>query len=229
MALLAVFAVIVASTLISQGSRALAAAVLAASAFGPMTVVGAPLDESKYGEVAGANASFPLHLGVAVGLLALLAGWTVWVVRRSGTASRTQRPRSERRHDALMFGVLFALGNTVGVLLRPDTDETPSYLTVVCWTAMAAAAATALWHSRGMRSALITVLPALTLGAMYVAYFRPGGWAGVAGWELWTSPILFGIPSVAMSLSAPVAVWVARGVRAAMANGRSSALAPATS
>ena len=163
---------------------------------------------------------------VAAGLTALLAAWTFWVVRRA--EARREAPTTGRVHDATIFAGLFTAGFAVAMLMRPDAEETPSYLTIACWTMLSAAAALALWRASGISSVLISVLPALTLGAMYVAYFRPGGWPGVAGWELWTSPIVFGIPSVAMSLSLPLFVWAARGVRKARAGSRgSTALSPA--
>jgi len=227
MTLLATFAVSVAASLASQGGRTLAALTLAATAAGPMAVIAAPLDESAYSQFT--SPSLAWQASVAAGLAVLLAAWTVWVVRRAGAPSGS-RPAGPI-HDTTVFAGLFAAGFGVAMLLRPDTPETPSFLTIACWTVLSATAAIALWRARGVRSLGISVLPALTLGAMYLAYFRPGGWPGVAGWELWTSPIVFGIPSVAMSLSLPIAVWAVRAARAARASashGAASEAAPAT-
>jgi hypothetical protein len=176
MTLLGAVAVLVASTLVSQGHRLLAALVLVGAAWGPMTVVAVPL---RAGLIAASSSDTVWWWHVVVGgaVLVVLAVWTI-VVTPEHAGGILNVP---------FVGSLFLVVAAVSFLICWNNvwelQESPGPLPSLGWALLAAGLA-----AIGTRATWRVLVPAvlLTAGALGVAalaYLRQGGWPGVAGWE----------------------------------------------
>jgi hypothetical protein len=204
MVAVAVLAVAVSVVLVRAGARVAAGAVLVAAALGPMTLVATPLRESL---VAPTSMDTVLwwHLAVAAAAGALLVGWTAGVVRalHGRPPRRVVAGRVLELHVGA-FVVLIAAGYTFCLGAVADSAQAPGTVTTLGWATLAAGLALAVAASPGRVAATHLALAAIALGALHLAYHRPGGWPGVAGWEFrgMESPIVLTGAVAAMVLVA---------------------------
>ncbi len=197
-----------------SGQPVLAGLVLAGVCAGPMTVLAAPV---RAGLLTAdlQDTTWWWHGAVQGVQFLLLAGWTWWTTRclperRSFMAATADPELSDQHHGRVAPGLLFALFTavtmTAQILARTDNGiESPGLLVIFGWAALGAAGSVIVIQS-SWRPMCVTVLVAtvLALGMLYDAYYRPGAWPGVAGWDDATSPIILSFSATVCVLAGPL-------------------------
>ena len=230
MVLLAVLTVAVSSGLKLAGLRVIGFVVLVGVVAGPMTVIAAPVRESLI-TADGGNTRLWWHFVVGGAQLTILLAADRWVTRwlRTEVAISDSRGRppllSRSRSGAGVFGVFAATAVTVQVVFTPNpgTSENPGLAAVLGWAALGAGLAVLVarsYRSSGPAWALIGA--AIVMGALALAYVRPGGWPGVAGWEFMgmESPVILSPASGLVLLAGPVLGLLVLGGRMTARIGR---------
>lgn len=175
-------AVATASILIRNGRLALAVPVLVGVVAGPMTLVAAPVSESLMRDDS-MDTDRGWHLLVGAVVLAVLGTGTWWTSRSLGRGGFAgDQPAS----GGLSSGSLFVI--VAGVCLAAQVPmmgnpERPQLIVAIGWSLLIAGGAVSGTSMSGWQVALATVVVAVVLVLMALAYLRPGGWPGVAGWE----------------------------------------------
>ena len=186
----------------------LAGVVLVGVVVGPMTLVAVPVRGSLMANPMDTKWWWHAVVSIAVG--SVLTGWAWWAHQCLGRRAHVPpRESSSVIRQTLQFAlfVLAAMAAWVGFNETPMQSNAPVMRAIVGWALLAggivvvAAFAATAWTSL----ALLTG-SALTLGAIFAAYTRIGGWPGVAGWEYkgMQSPIITSVPSTAALLVAPL-------------------------
>lgn len=208
MVLLAALAVAVATVLAEGGNRVLAGLVLAATVAGPMTVIAAPVRAGLITADSG-DVGWWWHAAIGVPQLAIMLAATVWAVRCRRPAAPGTTARSGLGSAGTSFAIFAAIGLTGQILLlpNPQTSEHPGLLTAVGWAFLGAGLALVAARSASGRAPALALIAALAVVAsLLLAYHRPGGWPGVAGWEFngMEPPIVLSPAAVATFLAGPV-------------------------
>lgn len=211
--------VAVATILSRQGLPLFGGLVLTAAVVGPMTVVAVPVTDSMVDTSTWQDTTVGWHVVVATVVAIVLAGWTVWSTRC--LKERGAESVGATNRDRLAAATLFAVMVVAGVLAYsqiPVQSNEPAMRAVFGWALIAAgmAVASALARTAWVSLALF-VGAAATLGLIFLAYTRLGGWPGVAGWEYngMESPIITSIASTVVMLVAPLigaTAWLVRRV-----------------
>jgi hypothetical protein len=183
MVAVAALAVMVTVTLWRSGSRAMAGAVVVGAAAGPMAVVAAPIRPGLMAPTS-MDTLWWWHVLVTCALTLLIGGWLFGLnaVRRRDGVGRPEL--SPVRWDASIFLVTAALAFTVVWNHSWQLQESPGALPALGWALLSAGLVVAAARSSRKRAVSTIALSVLTLLALSHAYTRPGGWPGVAGWEL---------------------------------------------
>jgi hypothetical protein len=189
MVLLAVLTVAVSSGLRRAGFQVLGFAVLVGVVAGPMTVIAAPVRGSLITAGDG-DTRLWWHLLVGGAQLTILLAADGWVTRcrrvEGAVSGSPDRPPLLVRSGWSVFGVFAATAVTVQVVAMPNpgTSEHPGLAAILGWAALGAGLAVLVARSsRNSAPAWSLLAAGIVLGALAVAYVRPGGWPGVAGWE----------------------------------------------
>jgi hypothetical protein len=231
MVVLAGFVVTLAADLWRAQHAGLAVAVLAGAVAGPMTLVAAPVARSVIA-ADGADTRWWWHTVVALVQGALLLGWTWWAVH----CRRPQQGRPEDRaadggwpavSAASVFIVVTAAGCCAhAVALRDAGNQVAGLTQYVGWSLLAAGLTVAVGTARhGWPGVVAIAGAALTVEVLSLAYERPGGWPGVAGWEFdgMESPIVVSGISTAVLLTGPALALAVRALRDWIPAGRPGA------
>lgn len=218
---LSLFTVGLACTLIRTRQSLLAAVLLIAVAAGPMTILAAPVGPALITANSG-NTVWWWHTVVQGGQLLILGAWTWWATRclhgrRIFTVAFVDPALPEQHHGVvscgLLSGLYVAVMVTAQILTRTsDGAESPGLLVMAGWAMLGAAGAVVVLQSSWWpMSGTVMVGTVLMLGMMYDAYYRPGGWPGVAGWENGLEPpIVLSFSTSACVLAGPLAGTVLR-------------------
>jgi hypothetical protein len=205
-------AVAVAVALCRLGWVLLAVPVLLGVAFGPMTIVAAPV-RSTLINAEGSNTVTSWHLAVGAVVLAFLSAWAWWMVRCLDPVPVARRASSYAGWPLALFAASFLAAVAVHQQL-PEQVNAPVGSGVVGWELLAAGTVVAVAVAVTARAAVWFVLGVgAALGLIALAYTRPGGWPGVAGWEAIQPPIITCWVSTATVLVAPIAGLLARPLR----------------
>jgi hypothetical protein len=221
MVVLAGFVVTLAAELWRTRCQGLAVAVLAGAVVGPMTLVAAPVARSVIA-ADGADTRWWWHTVAGLIQGALLLGWTWWT-------ARWRRPQQQRPEDRAADGVrphvsassVFVVVTAAGccahaVALRDAGNQVAGVTQYVGWSLLAAGLTVAAGSARHRWSGPVAIAgAALAVEVLSLAYERPGGWPGVAGWEFlgMESPIVVSGISAAVLLTGPALALVVRVVR----------------
>lgn len=209
---LAALAVAVAVELCRLGWVLLAVPVLLGVAFGPMTIVAAPV-RTVLTNAEGSNTVGWWHLAVGAAVLALLSTCAWWTVRSLGPVPVARRGSSFAGWPLALFAASF-LGAVAVHQQLPEQVNAPVASAVVGWELLAAGSVVAIAVAVEARTAVWFALgTGAALGLIALAYTRPGGWPGVAGWEAIRSPIITCWVSSVTVLVAPVVGVLARPLR----------------
>jgi hypothetical protein len=218
MVVLAGFVVTLAAELWRAQRPGLAVAMLAGAVVGPMTLVAAPVARSVIA-ADGADTRWWWHTVVGLIQGALLLGWTWWTVR---CRTPEQRRPGDRAADggrppvsaASVFVVVTAAGCCAhAVALRDAGNQVAGLTQYVGWSLLAAGLTVAVGTARrGWPGVVASAGAALTVEVLSLAYERPGGWPGVAGWEFggMESPIVVSGISTTVLLTGPVLALAVR-------------------
>ncbi|MBT0771437.1 hypothetical protein KIH74_21045 [Kineosporia sp. J2-2] len=196
-------AVATAAGLAAGRHRLIALATLTGAVAGPMTLVAAPVSESLVRED-GTDTVAAWHLAVGAVLLAVLAAGTWWTAHLRGV-----RPENDRG-TGIPVGALFLIVTAACLAAQsPMTGdpERPQLVVAAGWSLLVAGGlvAGALRAGGAARTALAALAHAGVLLVMALAYLRPGGWPGVAGWEVWgQSPVVLTAVTAGTFAAAPV-------------------------
>lgn len=213
MTLLGCMAVLVSSALVRQRHRVMAAAVLAATAVGPMTLIAAPVRWSLVAQ-SSMDTVWWWHLAIAVVVITVLAGWTAAVT----TEREEPAPTAVGSRTAVSDEAVFLLVTVVGFAgcwnFAWHLQESPGALPALGWAALAAGGAVAVARGPWRTGAILIPLIAAALGVMAWAYLREGGWPGVAGWEFngMESPVVLSARVAFVMAAAPFLGLTLRGV-----------------
>jgi hypothetical protein len=215
MVLLSALTVAVGCLLALLRERMLALVVLAGVAAGPMGVLAAPVSASLVTvDVTDTYAWW--HLVVQSGQFAILLAWGWWSVRRLPAVlpqalREGGHPPDPVAHgrisSTLLFALYAAVTLTAQILSRTSNGiESAGLLTMVGWAALGAGCAVVVTQVPARLTATwITAGGVLAIGAMYSAYYRPGGWPGVAGWENGIeAPVVLSFSTTACVLAGPL-------------------------
>ncbi len=212
---LSVFTVGLACTLTREKRPGLALLVLVGVCAGPMSILAAPVHPSLI-SADFSNTRWWWHALVQGGQLLILVLWTWWTTRclrnrRIFTVAAADPDLPNQHHGEVSCGLLFALYSSVTltaqILTRHGNGlESPGLLVMLGWAALGAGAAVVVIQSSWWpMSGTVFVSAVLMLGMMYDAYYRPGGWPGVAGWDSGLeSPIVLSFSTSACVLAGPL-------------------------
>jgi hypothetical protein len=204
-----------ACTLIRTKQPLLAMLVLIGVCAGPMAILAAPVNQSLISRDLE-DTLWWWHALVQGGQLLVLVLWTWWTTRclrgrRIFTAAMADPALPDQHHGAVSSELLFALYTavtlTAQILTRPENGiESPGLLVMFGWAMLGAAGAVLVVQSSWWpMSGTIFVSEVLMLGMLYDAYYRPGGWPGVAGWESGPqSPVILSFSTSACVLAGPL-------------------------
>ena len=218
MVVLAGFVVTLAAELWRAQRPGLAVAVLAGAVVGPMTLVAAPVARSVIA-ADGADTRWWWHTVVGLIQGALLLGWTWWTarcrrpqqLRPGGRAVDGGRPPVSA---ASIFVVVTAVGCCAhAVALRDAGNQVAGLTQYFGWSLLAAGLTVAVGTVRHGWSGVVAIAgAALAVEVLSLAYERPGGWQGVAGWEFlgMESPIVVSGISTAVLLTGPALALAVR-------------------
>jgi hypothetical protein len=157
------------------------------------------------------------HLVVGMPQFAIMLVATGWAVR-----CRRVPTSFVQGSVVTVFGLFAAVAVTSQILLLPNpgTSEHPGLVVTVGWAFLGAGLALVLARSTRPSTPVLALAAAVVVvAALMLAYYRPGGWPGVAGWEFngIESPIILSPAGVAALLAGPVLAlgwqtrrWVAR-------------------
>jgi hypothetical protein len=222
LAMLAVAAVAVATAtgLAATDLRPLAACVLAGAVTGPMTVAAAPVAASLVAGDSG-DTRWWWHVAVALAQLVVMAAATWWTFeclrRPDAVADHRGVPWATRSVSAAaVFTLVAVAGFAVQVVVdRNGGSQGPGVLAMLGWAILAGGLVTAVgWSVHWWASFAALVGVGAALGLMYAAYHRPGGWPGVAGWEVFgQSPLVLTVGAAVTLLVAPFLGMVAQLLR----------------
>ncbi|GAA3635291.1 hypothetical protein GCM10022223_62130 [Kineosporia mesophila] len=195
-----------AGLLVARGRVVLAGAALVGAVAGPMTLVAAPLSESLLRDDDSYDTTYTWHLIVGAALLGILATGTWWTsrhLRRAGV--RNDHEASGGPPPLLSDSSLFVI--VAGVCLTAQVPmmgnpERPQLIVATGWALLVAGCTVAGSSLNGWQTGLATLSCAAVLLLMALAYLRPGGWPGVAGWELLGQPPVILTSVTAVSFAA---------------------------
>ena len=211
MVVLAGFVVRLAAELWRAQHAGLALAVLAGAVMGPMTLVAAPVARAVIA-ADGADTRWWWHTIVGLIQGALLLGWTWWTARFRPPLQRRPEDRATDGgrppvSTASVFVVVTAAGCCAhAVALRDAGNQVAGLTQYVGWSLLAAGLTVAVGTARHGWSGVVAIAgAALTVEVLSLAYERPGGWPGVAGWEFlgMESPIVVSGISTTVLLTGP--------------------------
>jgi hypothetical protein len=196
-----------------------------------MTLVAAPVARSVVA-ADGADTRWWWHVVVGLVQGVLLLGWTWWTVR-------LRRPLQRRPEDrgadgswlsvsaASVFVVVTAVGCCAhAVALRDAGNQVAGLTQYVGWSLLAAGLTVAVGTARHGWSGVVAIAgAALAVEVLSLAYERPGGWPGVAGWEFlgMESPIVVSGISTTVLLTGPALALAVRVARDRIPAGRPGA------
>jgi hypothetical protein len=219
MSSVAALSVAVAAAVLRLGQPLVAGIVLIGSALGPMTLVAVPVQPSLVDASTFGDTALWWRVLVGVALLGLMTAWAWWTTKCLDTRPTIDSlSHTTETFSWLPSTVLFVVMTGVGLVayrMTPQQANEPALRAIVGWALLAAgiAVVTAFARTAWMSLAMLAAV-ASTMGIIFLAYTRLGGWPGVAGWEFngMESPIITSVASTVTLLAAPVigvTIWLA--------------------
>jgi hypothetical protein len=210
MAAVAGLTVAVTVGLIRLGQPLLAGVVLIGSVAGPMTLVAVPVRASLVDTSTWGDTRLWWHVVVAAVLVSVLTGWTSWVNKclnqRPAGPPLPEKSIVRQVAQVAVFAAVAIVGYDVYYQLPLQSNE-PIMRAIVGWSLLAAGIVVVAAFARtGWTSLALMTGVSATLGLVFLAYTRIGGWPGVAGWEFngMQSPIITSLASTGTLLAAPL-------------------------
>jgi hypothetical protein len=183
MVAVACLAVAVAVTLWRSASRVMAGVIVVGAAAGPMAVVAAPIRPALMAPTS-MDTVWWWHVVVSAALTVLLGAWVLALHALTRRDAVERSPLPAGRWDASVFVVAAALAFSLAWNHSWQLQESPGALPAFGWAVLAAGMFLAARRVGQWRAVCMVALAALALLALSHAYTRPGGWPGVAGWEM---------------------------------------------
>ncbi len=194
---LSVFTVAVAVALARFGHRVLALGTVVGAVLGPMTILAAPVRVSLLS--GSEDTRWWWHAVVQTPQLAVLLGLVWWLTRCLDVTGPLEPggPISAggwSRVSAESWFSVFAMAAILAQLVLDrdviTSDPRPVSIDDGCALLAAGVSVVAL-RPGGARAAGFSLAAVVgVLALMYLAYYRHGGWPGVAGWEISQPPII---------------------------------------
>ncbi|HEY4314471.1 MAG TPA: hypothetical protein VGO19_03065 [Actinomycetes bacterium] len=150
------------------------------------------------------------HAVVALGVLAVLGSWTLWVERALPVPSSVGSAAAPGPSRAAVFTMLAAVLFVVFWNKSWELQESPGVVPALGWSLLVAALVVAGSRAAPRVRVALVVLSAAVPALLFLAYHREGGWPGVAGWEIDSiQPPVITSTSIVVCLLAAVPVGVA--------------------
>jgi hypothetical protein len=203
-------AVMIAAVLNLAGHRLLAALVVLGAVAGPLTLVAAPISSTLIRtDSMDTVAGWHLFIG---GLQLLILSTSTWWTSRC-LMRRDFSARLDLADESISGAILYAAVGACCLAAQVPamgnlSGERPMLVVATGWSLLIAGVTVVLASVPRWRPVLlVTIGCAVVVLLMGVAYLRPGGWPGVAGWEFngMESPVILSWANVPLFLLSPSA------------------------